>query len=251
VSVTVGIVCLNAAPSIADAIDSVVAQIDDVHQLVIVDGGSGDGTIDIIAAAESRLAGKLAWVSEPDGGIYDAMNNALARATASHVLFLGADDLLGEGALRSILDVGTEPDLIYGDAHVVQRDGRRQLRRAVEVPRLVSGIPWTMPNCHQACVFSADAYRRLEGFNTRFRIAGDYEFYLRFFAANLTSVRVCASVTDYALQGVSSRSGLATADEYRLARVMNGMSPTLARAFMLRSLLYWNLARAVRTVRHS
>ena len=253
-------VCLNAADTISATIDSVHLQCDLVHEYIIIDGGSTDGTLDIVAGYEDRFAGTFSWVSEPDTGIYDAMNKGIARATGTFVLFLGADDILLEGALAAMTDAMTasgEADLVFGDAHVVEPSGGRRLLRATTKRGFVAGVPRAMPVCHQACAFSARAYCGLGGFDTSFRIAGDYEFYLRFYEAGLQSRRISMPVVEYSLGGVSSRLGVATAREYRRARVLHGVSPFRASLAMIRSLINLALMRLIRrssrflSVRHA
>ncbi len=248
-SVTVITVCLNAAKTIRATLDSVRAQIDHVHEYVIVDGGSTDGTQEIIAASEAAFAGKLHWTSEPDAGIYDAMNKGLARATGDFIVFLGADDVALDGAFEAIVTQSASVsgiDLVYGDAIVVESGGDRRPKHALAEMRLVAGVPWSMPSCHQACAFSADAYRVLGGFDTGFHIAGDYEFYIRFHQAGLGSLRVNRPLVAYSLEGLSSRLGRATANEYRRARVLHGVPPARAFLLMARSLVYLQVARVLR-----
>jgi len=252
VTTTVITVCLNAARTLAATMESVRSQLDEVYEYLIVDGGSTDGTLDIIAAAERAFHGKLRWTSEPDAGIYDAMNKGIARATGSHVLFLGADDLMLDGAFSAIsLGCDTDPsvDLVYGDAYVVEPGGHRRLKPALENARLVDGLPWVMPTCHQACVFTAKSYRELGGFDASFKIAGDYEFYVRFHQSGLDSRHISVPLVAYSLEGVSSRLGVATANEYRRARVMHGAGPIRAYLLMTRSILFLSAARLARRVR--
>lgn len=248
-SLTVVTVCLNAADTIAATIDSVHSQRDLVHEYIIIDGGSTDGTCDIVGGYEDRFAGRLSWVSEPDAGIYDAMNKAIARTTGAFIVFLGADDLLVEGSLAAMtaaVIASAEADLVFGDAYMADPSGGRRLQRASARPRLIAGVPRAMPVCHQACAFSARAYGSLGGFDTSFRIAGDYEFYLRFYEAGMQSRRIPAPVVEYSLGGLSSRLGLATAREYRRARVMHGVPPFRASLAMMRSVINLAMARLIR-----
>ena len=248
-SITVITACLDAESTLQAAIESVRRQGESLHEYVVVDGGSTDGTLELLKAAEPGLAGKLKWISEPDGGIYDALNKGLDLSTGSFILVLGADDVLCDGALARIaaeIDRAPEVDLVYGDAYVVTPGRAAKLQSALESPRRVAGLPRSLPVCHQACAFAARVFERLGRFDTSFRIAADYEFYLRFHAAHLASARVPAPLATYSLAGVSSRMVWATADEYRRARVMHGMHPARARLAMLRSCFNVALVRIVR-----
>lgn len=84
-------VSYNAAKTIEQTIQSVVNQTYDNIEYIIIDGGSTDGTVDIIKKYEDKIA---YWVSEPDKGIYDAMNKGILKASGEYIYFLGADDWL-------------------------------------------------------------------------------------------------------------------------------------------------------------
>ena len=237
-STSVVTVCLNAVGTIAATIKSVLAQGDQLVDYVIVDGGSTDGTLDIVQAYAESSGGQLSWSSAPDHGIYDAMNFGLTRASGDFILFLGADDTLLEGALGffdEAIAANPESDLVYGEALLVDASGRARLQRAQKVVRSIAGIPRTLPVCHQACAFSARALTALRGFDASYRIAGDYEFYLRFHEAGLLGSGVERPVVAFGRAGVSSRLGRATALEYRRARVAHGIPAWRADLELLRA----------------
>lgn len=239
-TISVVTTCLNAAETIGRAFDSVEAQGESLHEHLVIDGGSTDGTIGLIEEYQGRLGARLKWVSEPDRGIYDAMNKGLALASGDWVLVLGADDTLEPGALAAVAQAAAaDPgaDLVYGDAYVLGPDGRRYLQSSARGPRLASGLPLEMPVCHQACAFSARSYEQLGRFDLRYRIAADYDFYLRFHEAKLHSIRVPARLATYSLAGVSSRLTAATAQDYRDVRISHGMPRGIAQALMVRALV--------------
>jgi glycosyltransferase involved in cell wall biosynthesis len=99
----------NGAATLSRAIESVVGQLNDDIEYVIVDGASTDSTLEIIKAYEDRIA---FWVSEPDHGIYDAMNKALAFARGDWIIFLGADDQLNP-VLQDIAGELRDTDAVY------------------------------------------------------------------------------------------------------------------------------------------
>jgi glycosyltransferase involved in cell wall biosynthesis len=231
---------LNAAATIEAAVESVLAAGEAVSEYLIVDGGSTDGTLAVLESFEPSFAGRLRWISEPDDGLYFAMNRGIELATGTHLLFLGADDLLVAGALERVIAAageGDEADLVFGDVRVVEPNGTKRLERACATPGRIGQLPRAMPVCHQATIFSANAYRMLGGFDTSFRIAADYEFYLRFSEAGLRALYVPVVVAEYSLGGVSATRGTATAQEYRRAWVAHGVSPARAWARMVLSLV--------------
>lgn len=248
-SVSVITACLNAEQTIGAMLDSVAAQGEALHELVVIDGGSTDKTREILASAQSRFAGRLRWVSEPDTGIYDALNKALAMVSGAWVLVLGADDTLEPRALKTIVEAAAanpDADLVYGDAYVRAADGRTHLQSSAHGARMGSGMPLEMPVCHQACAFSAAAYAAVGEFDVRHPIAADYDFYLRFRAAGLRSVRVPVPLATYSLAGTSSTLSFRTARDYRDVRIANGMSGFVANARYARSIINISVAKVLR-----
>ena len=84
----------NAAHTLRDTIESVLAQDYGDIEYIVVDGASTDGTLALLHSYESRFDGRMRWVSEPDKGIYDAMNKGVKMATGDWIYFLGCDDYL-------------------------------------------------------------------------------------------------------------------------------------------------------------
>ena len=228
-------VCLDAETDIAGALDSVLAQTFEDYEYVVADGGSTDGTLDVLRAYEPRFAGRMRWLSEPDDGLYDAMNRAVGRASGRYVEFLGADDRLRPGALAAVARaVAEDPtaDVVCGGTHVIGDTGswdeppRRAVRR---------GIPARVPASHQSTFVRREAIRASGGFDLRFGIAADYDLYLHLVEAGARETFVDEVLSEFHLGGVSSRSARATAREYRDVRVAHGASPVVETLAMLKS----------------
>lgn len=166
---TLGATCTSVAAAAAAGIDL-------EHH--VVDGGSTDGTRAVIAAHEAGLA---SWVSEPDGGVYEAMNKGLQRATGEFVAFLNADDVYADAAvLGRMLEVLTESgaDAAYADLEVV--DGGGRVVRVWRGGRYREGAfrrGWMPP--HPTFIARRTALLAAGGFNTTFKISADYELMLR------------------------------------------------------------------------
>jgi len=228
-------VCLNAETHIAAAVESVRAQDRADYEYLVVDGGSKDGTIDVLRTYESRFDGRLQWVSEPDHGLYDAMNKGLALAHGEYVGFLGADDHLRPGALGAVaraLSAVPRPDIVFGATHVFGPSGVWD-----ETPRRVTrrGLPARVPASHQSTFVRRAAIETVGGFDQRFGIAADYDLYLRLVAAGGTEVFVDDVLSEFRLGGASSRSARATAREYRDIRVAHGANRAIEELVMLKS----------------
>jgi len=234
---SVAIVCFNARTYLQDAIDSVLCQPFDDYELVIIDGGSTDGTLDLIAKAAKR-GGCVRWTSEPDSGIYDAMNKAIHWARGSYLLFLGADDLLEPGALDAIARaVGgeTPPDIVCGATRVFGDDGRAWDEAAREVVR--RGMAQRAPARHQSIAVRRALLERVGGFDTSFPIAADYELYLRLIEAGASVSLVPERLSRFRLGGVSSEDATRTAREYARVRIAHGASPFVERVVSIKSIL--------------
>jgi glycosyltransferase involved in cell wall biosynthesis len=171
----------NNRDTIAQALDSVLAQTHPDVELIVIDGGSTDGTLAVLQGYDDRLA---VLVSEPDRGIYDALNKGIARASGEVVGFLHSDDLFADAAvLARIGATFADPavDAAYGDLLYVSKDDPSRVVRtwrsaAFSPARLARG--W-MP-AHPTFYVRRAVYETLGGYDTRYRIAADYDCILRF-----------------------------------------------------------------------
>jgi glycosyltransferase involved in cell wall biosynthesis len=118
-------ICYNSAHYLASAIESVLQQTYPDIEYILVDGNSNDHTVDIIKDYEVAFPGRLKWISEPDNGLYDAMNKGILMATGDIVGILNSDDFFTSNNIlstvaESFLDENI--DAIYGDIHFVKAD---------------------------------------------------------------------------------------------------------------------------------
>ncbi len=188
--VSVITVCFNSAATVEDTIRSVRAQEYEHIEHVIVDGGSTDGTVDIVKKYNGRIK---RFISEPDEGIYDAMNKGLHLAQGDIVAFLNADDIYASPTVISdvvaALHAGNT-DSVYGDLVYV---GRRNAQRIVRYWRAGEYRPrafhrgWVPP--HPTFFCRRTLYHEFGGFNPSYRIAGDFELMLRLIEKHRIRVR--------------------------------------------------------------
>ncbi|GAB3762850.1 glycosyltransferase family 2 protein [Spirosoma pomorum] len=157
---TVSIITItyNAERFLERTIESVLRQTATDYEYIIVDGGSTDGTLAIVRRYESRVT---RWISEPDKGLYDAMNKGLHLATGDYVWFMNAgDEIYDEETLAALLEQiqQTKADVYYSDALFINNDGSPVGLRSVVTPHtLPTNLRWTdmalgMKVCHQAFV---------------------------------------------------------------------------------------------------
>jgi len=166
-------ICFNAAGTLEKALQSVRDQSHPDVEHIIVDGGSTDGTRDIIL----KHAGSLGdWCSEPDKGISDAFNKGLARCTGEVVGFLNADDWYEKDSLATVANafINASADVIYGNVQLWEGG-----KPGVVVHADASALTSEMTLNHQAVFISRDTLSRLGGFRDDFHLAMDYELLLR------------------------------------------------------------------------
>jgi glycosyltransferase involved in cell wall biosynthesis len=183
--ISIIIATLNASTCLSRCLDSIIEQTLCPSQVIVQDGQSTDGTIEILHRYEHRLGKVLNWRSEPDQGIADAWNRALSRTDGEWILFLGADDQLASSyslyKASSILDK-TFPGyrIAYGDIAMTASDGR-ELQ--------IIGQPWTTMrrrfrrslSClqHQAIFHHRSFFHSHGRYDTSLRICSDQELLLR------------------------------------------------------------------------
>jgi glycosyltransferase len=183
--VTIVTVSFNSARTIADTLRSVAGQAYGDIEHIVIDGGSRDATASIVRQHGQRVS---RFVSEPDKGIYDAMNKGLAFATGEFIGYLNADDTYaGDSVVSRVAEAAARApvDAIFGDlVYVDEKEGERVIRRwragAFSMGRLRRG--WMPP--HPTLFVRTALLREIGGFNTGFRVAADYDCVLRLFARN-------------------------------------------------------------------
>lgn len=211
----------NGREFIGQTIASVLAQTYKSVEYIVIDGGSTDGTIDVIKSFETSIS---CWVSENDEGIADAFNKGLSRANGDYILFLNSDDALAApevlaAVVQEIID-NRFPVLIYGDCNVLDRSSGRVIYRA-NIDFNLNGLRrgQMLP---QPSLFTHRSYFEKYGvFDKQFRIAMDYEWLLRG-GAKERVVHIPLLVTNVRNGGVSTLNRARTVDEIVLALKKNG-----------------------------
>ena len=186
----------RCAEKLARSIASVLEQPRDLFELVVIDGDSQDATVDVIKANDAHLR----WISEPDGGIYDAMNKGIAMSKGRYLYFLGAGDTLRDAVLARVasqLPMRT-PGFVYGNVFMRDRE-------------IVWDGPWTAQKfrtrtpCQQAIFYDRRIFDRHGGFDPAFRAMADYAMNIRCFGdAKIQKVFIDEIIADYEGAGFSA-----------------------------------------------
>ncbi|MBN1359635.1 MAG: glycosyltransferase [Sedimentisphaerales bacterium] len=173
-------VCFNCADTIEGTLASVLNQAHENIEYVVVDGGSTDGTQTVVTALNGRVR---KFISEPDHGIYDAMNKGIGLAEGDFVGFLNADDLyVDEKVISDIVAAAAaqEADAVYGDLLYVRRDNIDKVVRYWKTGQYLPGafrLGWVPP--HPTFFCRRELLETFGGFDANYRIAGDFELMLR------------------------------------------------------------------------
>ena len=204
--VTVITPCYNSAETIQRTLDSVRQQTYPNIEYIIVDGGSKDGTLEIIEKNKGLFSGKVTVLSEPDKGIYDAMNKGIRMASGELIGIVNSDDYYEQDAVEKMAEAAKDVpyQILYGFERTLQ-DGRE----ASIVFHHHSNLKNQMIT-HPTCFVSRKLYEDFGTFSMEYRYSADYEFMLRM-AENpkVEFVPVYSLISNYALGGASG-----TADAY-------------------------------------
>ncbi len=198
----------NNRETISAALDSSLGQSDVDIELVVIDGGSTDGTLEVLRSYADRLH---VLVSEPDRGIYDALNKGIQRASGEVVGFLHSDDLFADAGVLSRISAAftdTEVGAVYGDLLYVRKDNPDEVVRYWRSGKFSErrlGWGWMPP--HPTLYVRRHVYEQHGLFDTSFHIAADYDFILRTLGQNRLGVRYIPEVlVKMRVGGASNRS---------------------------------------------
>lgn len=190
---------LNNRGGLQKTIDSVVSQTFKDFEWIVIDGGSTDGSRELIEDYADHFA---YWCSEQDKGIYNAMNKGIAHAIGEYCLFLNSGDCLTDSNV--LINVGIylqEDDIIYGDARISYTDGRFENRcypDIISLGYLFEGGKL----CHQA-TFIKTALFSSKQYDDNYKIAADFLFFLEQAFSGKKFKHVHIFVCDYSMGGIS------------------------------------------------
>ena len=196
----------NAERWLERTMRSVLAQTCTEYEYIIVDGGSKDGTVAIIKRMEPLFEGRLSWKSEPDKGLYDAMNKGIARAKGDFLWFVNAgDEIYASDTLAHIVAAAADDtDIVYGKACIVNAEGVKVSEHHKTTPpdlqrkHLLNGLVV----CHQASLVRRSI---AENYNTGYRICADYEWVVKAVTASRKNIYLDEYLCKFLTEGVSQK----------------------------------------------
>ncbi|MCU0847494.1 MAG: glycosyltransferase [Spirochaetes bacterium] len=197
--VTVITAVYNGAKTIDATIRSVAGQTYGNIEYIVIDGGSTDCTLDVIRKNEDRID---LWISEPDRGVYDAMNKGIALASGEWLNFMNSDDrFIDKGAVARAFRKKTDgTDILYGDTGLVGEDGSVRIKKDPTLERIWDAVFFT----HQSSFVRTDIYRS-HGYDLRYRYTSDYEFFLKCLLEKRRFVYTGTAIAEYSTGGMSNR----------------------------------------------
>jgi len=200
----------NSGKTLRDTIESILCQTYGDFEHLIIDGGSKDDTLEIIKEYEPKYNGRLRWISEPDKGLYDAMNKGIGMATGDVVGILNSDDFYTSDKILEILSSALEEsgaDAVYGDVHFVNDDNLDKCVRYYSSKgfrRWKMRLGW-MP-AHPSFYCKRSVYERYGAFDISFKIGADFENLLRLIFVNkIKTVYVSVDCVAMRTGGVSTQ----------------------------------------------
>lgn len=175
----------NSGSTLRDTIESVLSQTYKDIEYLIIDGVSKDNTLDIAREYESRFEGKMRIISEPDKGIYDALNKGVRYATGEVIGFVHADDMLADGdVLQQIVNCFNETQchIAYGDLSMISSTDNYIVRKWISSDYKAKKLKMGWMPAHPTMYAKKEVYSTYGLYDTAFKISADYDFILRAFS---------------------------------------------------------------------
>lgn len=205
--VSIVTVCYNSQSTIRDTIESVLSQAYSNIEHVIIDGGSSDNTLKIVKDYHDKVA---VIVSEPDDGIYDAMNKGIRLATGDLVCMLNSDDVyVDESSLQQLVEcmVTADTDTVFADLVQVDSNDLNYIIRYYDSSRFSPNrLRYGWMPAHPTFMAKRSLYQKWGGYSLDYRIAADYEMMVRLlYRAGASYAHLPSVVVKMRVGGVSTR----------------------------------------------
>ena len=199
--VTIITVCWNSAKTIEQTFRSVRNQTYDNIEYVVVDGGSSDGTVDLLKAHEDLID---YYVSEPDTGLYHAMNKGIELAQGDYILILNSDDWYSDDAVEALVAATVYSGCDFVSAMERHVNAKDQVTGASPVMHFDHSIYLRSSIHHETMLVPRHIYNRVGPYNDKFGIVGDIDLMIRIFEAKYTHYKLQKEIIFFRQTGVSS-----------------------------------------------
>ena len=195
--ITVVTICYNSKNHIKETITSVLNQSYSNKEYIIIDGASTDGTLEIIEPFRKHID---IFISEPDNGIYHAMNKAVSKSSGEWVIFMNAGDVFVDNSILKQVSysLNKDIDVLYGDILVL----KNKKLEVKEAPPEINDFH-RMPFCHQA-VFTSTSLLKEYPFDEKYHLSADFKFYKQLQLNNFRFQKTPIPITVYDRTGISN-----------------------------------------------
>ncbi|WP_297329176.1 glycosyltransferase family 2 protein [uncultured Bacteroides sp.] len=233
-------VTYNAEAVLEDTIQSVISQTYHHVEYIIIDGASKDRTLSIIERYKEHIS---CLVSEPDKGLYDAMNKGISHATGDYLCFLNAGDSFHEDhTLQQMVHsiTGSElPDVLYGETALVDKERHFLRMRRLSAPEVLTwkSFQQGMLVCHQAFFAKASL---IEPYDLRYRFSADFDWCIKIMKKARKLHHTHLTLIDYLEEGMTTQNRKASLKErFRIMTKQYGWVSTITHHawFVLRAML--------------
>lgn len=207
--ITIITVVYNCKEGLEKTIKSIIDQTYPYIEYIVIDGNSNEGTIDIIKKYQNKIT---YWISEPDEGIYDAMNKGIRLSTGDWINFMNAGDRFYDpNTLSSLFIPVPKPssEIIYGDTEFIYTFGKY-----IRKPASLTYLKESMIFCHQSSFVRTYLLKKRE-FNTKYKICADYDFFLFCLREGRIFQYIPSTIAIFdAREGISSSNRIAREKEF-------------------------------------
>ena len=199
-------VCYNIKDEIERTCESIISQTANNYEWIVVDGGSIDGTVDILNKYKDKMS---IFISEKDTGIYNAMNKGIKRATGEWCIFMNGGDCFASNDIIekfSQLDgIYKYADIIYGNVNIINKNGRNY-QKIYPYPLTKSFFYNGNTINHQATFIKNELFNKYGLYNENYRIVSDLEKFIIFIINNSKFIRWNTTITNFHEGGISTTS---------------------------------------------
>ncbi len=233
-------ITFNAEQFLRETMQSVLKQTHTDIEYLIIDGKSTDGTVEIIKSFEAEMEEKsieFRWISEPDKGLYDAMNKGLRMATGDFVWFVNAGDQIFDSTtaqkVSDAIAANEQADVVYGQTLIIDQNGTPCGERHKIAPKnlqfksLLNGLVV----CHQSILVRRSI---APNYNLQYRYSADYDWVCGVLEQSRCNVYVDGYLSKFMLSGISAKNRKASwVERYKIMRCHFGLIRTLAAHFVI------------------
>lgn len=230
----------NAEKFLEKTMLSILSQSNHNFEYWLIDGGSKDQTVSLIEKMSERIASgefpgvdssQFKWISEPDNGLYDAMNKGLERATGSFVWFINAGDQIYDSEtfqkVENLLEIEPECDFIYGQSIMINEQDQIIGEMIKRAPRILTKNSFLngLVICHQSVILRRDIVTK---YNLKYTIASDYDWVIRAFEKSKCQGYIDQYLSKYLAAGISiQKKEIAWKERYIIMKEHFGIIKTI------------------------